>query len=356
MRTSSRPVAPVALTTAVGVHATALGPLVLAATDDALVLCAFDPPEAAAERARRAGLHPVEEAEGTAAQRRVLDEARTQLDAYLSGGRRDFTVPADLRLATPFSRRTVSILEEFVPYGRTTTYARLAEASTGRGPPGRSGRRWGPTRCAWSSRATGSSAPPAASVGTRAAWRPSDSSSTSKRRPARRCDRWTPTGISALLRAVGVRPRPRLPIRRVEHMSTLEISRLSGSCRTGPPSAASPADDIRRPVGSGLPSSGASASARPPPNGARRGRLPSPRRRSVGDAHGSSDSVTGSGEEGRGFPVGEGVGRGQVVRPGRGRQEFRPLVAVRRTGGPAEAGSGSAVLRRCQAFAPLVHQ
>ncbi|MCP9958556.1 MULTISPECIES: methylated-DNA--[protein]-cysteine S-methyltransferase [Streptomyces] len=128
MRTSSRPVAPVALTTAVGVHATALGPLVLAATDDALVLCAFDPPEAAAERARRAGLHPVEEAEGTAAQRRVLDEARTQLDAYLSGGRRDFTVPADLRLATPFSRRTVSILEEFVPYGRTTTYARLAEA------------------------------------------------------------------------------------------------------------------------------------------------------------------------------------------------------------------------------------
>ncbi|URM91020.1 methylated-DNA--[protein]-cysteine S-methyltransferase [Streptomyces sp. MRC013] len=125
MRTDGHPAAP---TAAVAVHATVLGPLVLAATDEALVLCAFDPPEAGAGRARRAGLHPVEEAEATAAQRRVLDEARTQLGAYLHGKRRDFTVPVDLRLATPFSRRTVSILGEFVPYGRTTTYARLAEA------------------------------------------------------------------------------------------------------------------------------------------------------------------------------------------------------------------------------------
>ncbi|MCQ0023159.1 methylated-DNA--[protein]-cysteine S-methyltransferase [Streptomyces somaliensis DSM 40738] len=124
MPTSIRPVP---LTAAVAVHATALGPLTLAATDEALVLCAFAPPETGVGRARRADLHPVEETEATAAQRRVLDGARTQLDAYLGGRRRDFTVPTDLRLATPFSRRTVSILEEFVPYGRTTTYARLAE-------------------------------------------------------------------------------------------------------------------------------------------------------------------------------------------------------------------------------------
>jgi methylated-DNA-[protein]-cysteine S-methyltransferase len=131
MRTSSTKTTdsrPAAVTAAVAVHTTPLGPLVLAATDEALVLCCFGPPEAAAERAGRAGTHTVDEGEATAAQRRVLDEARTQLDTYLSGGRRDFTVPMDLRLATPFSRRTVSALGEFVPYGRTATYARLAEA------------------------------------------------------------------------------------------------------------------------------------------------------------------------------------------------------------------------------------
>ncbi|MDT9685316.1 methylated-DNA--[protein]-cysteine S-methyltransferase [Streptomyces sp. TRM76323] len=132
MRTTSYPATATAatatVTAAVAVHATPLGPLVLAATGEALVLCCFDPPEAAVERARRSGLPTTEEGEATAAQRRVLDEARTQLDAYLSGGRRDFTMPMDLRLATPFSRRAVSILGEFVPYGRTATYARLAEA------------------------------------------------------------------------------------------------------------------------------------------------------------------------------------------------------------------------------------
>ncbi|WP_262387253.1 methylated-DNA--[protein]-cysteine S-methyltransferase [Streptomyces sp. TRM49041] len=109
-------------------HATPLGPLVLAATDDALVLCRFGTPEAAGERLGRAGLRTVGEREAGAARRRVLDETRDQLDAYLSGRRRDFTVPVDLRLATPFSRRTVLALRDLVPYGRTSTYSRLAEA------------------------------------------------------------------------------------------------------------------------------------------------------------------------------------------------------------------------------------
>lgn len=59
---------------------------------------------------------------------KVLDEAREQIDAYLAGTRRDFTVATDLRLATPFSRRTNLMLAEFVPYGSTATYADLARA------------------------------------------------------------------------------------------------------------------------------------------------------------------------------------------------------------------------------------
>ncbi|MEU6386591.1 methylated-DNA--[protein]-cysteine S-methyltransferase [Streptomyces bauhiniae] len=125
MRTNNQPAT---ATVAVTVHATPLGPLVLAATDDALVLCCYGTIEAAEERIGKSGLPRVTEDEAAPAQRKVLDEARTQIDAYLSGRRRDFTVPMDLRLATPFSRRTVLALDEFVPYGRTANYAQLAEA------------------------------------------------------------------------------------------------------------------------------------------------------------------------------------------------------------------------------------
>ncbi|MER6199572.1 methylated-DNA--[protein]-cysteine S-methyltransferase [Streptomyces sp. NPDC001586] len=115
----------------VAFHATRLGSLVLAATDDALVLCCYGTAETAAERLGRAGLAPVEPGEAGEAGApglKVLDEARAQIDEYLSGGRREFTVPVDLRLATPFSRRTNLALAEFVPYGRTATYGQLAEA------------------------------------------------------------------------------------------------------------------------------------------------------------------------------------------------------------------------------------
>ncbi|WP_405788003.1 methylated-DNA--[protein]-cysteine S-methyltransferase [Streptomyces sp. NBC_01367] len=112
----------------VAVHPTPLGPLVLAATDDALVLCCYGTTEEAAERLGRAGLRPAGPGEAGAPGQKVLDEAREQIDAYLAGTRRDFTVATDLRLATPFSRRTNLMLAEFVPYGRTATYAELARA------------------------------------------------------------------------------------------------------------------------------------------------------------------------------------------------------------------------------------
>lgn len=112
----------------VAVHDTPLGPLVLAATDEALVLCCYGTAATAAGRLRRNGLCPAEPGEAGAPGNKVLGEARSQIDAYLSGRRRDVTVPVDMRLATPFSRRTNLLLAEFVPYGRTATYAQLAQA------------------------------------------------------------------------------------------------------------------------------------------------------------------------------------------------------------------------------------
>ncbi|MEV4338291.1 methylated-DNA--[protein]-cysteine S-methyltransferase [Streptomyces sp. NPDC049590] len=115
-------------TAVVTTHPTPLGPLVLGATADALVLCCYGAVEDAVARLTRGGLRAVEEERADPAQLKVLAETRDQLDAYLTGARRDFTLPVDLRLATPFSRQTVMALDAFVPYGRTATYAGLAEA------------------------------------------------------------------------------------------------------------------------------------------------------------------------------------------------------------------------------------
>lgn len=106
-------------------HPTPLGTLTLAATDEALVYCAFGAPEDLGPRlAALPSAAPAAEGPGAGA---VLDEARAQLDAYLDGRLREFSLPLDLRLATPFSRETVSALAGFVPYGTTGTYGGLAE-------------------------------------------------------------------------------------------------------------------------------------------------------------------------------------------------------------------------------------
>ncbi|MGW3355407.1 methylated-DNA--[protein]-cysteine S-methyltransferase [Streptomyces bungoensis] len=115
-------------TAALASHPTPLGPLALAATDDALVLCAFDDREKAAARITRGGLTLVDADAAAPAQQRIIEEAGRQLDAYLGGRSRTFTVPMDLRLATPFSRTTVERLDELLPYGVTGTYAELAAA------------------------------------------------------------------------------------------------------------------------------------------------------------------------------------------------------------------------------------
>ncbi|MEU8585888.1 methylated-DNA--[protein]-cysteine S-methyltransferase [Streptomyces sp. NPDC048664] len=115
-------------TAALATHRSPLGPLTLAATDDALVLCVFDDREKARARLTRGGLTAVDADAAGPAQLRILEEAARQLDAYLGGRSRTFTVPVDLRLATPFSRTTVERLDGLLPYGVTGTYAELAAA------------------------------------------------------------------------------------------------------------------------------------------------------------------------------------------------------------------------------------
>jgi methylated-DNA-[protein]-cysteine S-methyltransferase len=59
-------------------------------------------------------------------QPRALDQARRELDAYLSGERRAFDLPTALVLATPFQRIVLGSLPHAVAYGQRTTYGALA--------------------------------------------------------------------------------------------------------------------------------------------------------------------------------------------------------------------------------------
>lgn len=59
-------------------------------------------------------------------QPRALDHARRALDAYLSGRLKEFDLPTDLVLATPFQRIVLGHLTTAVAYGQRTTYGALA--------------------------------------------------------------------------------------------------------------------------------------------------------------------------------------------------------------------------------------
>ncbi len=59
-------------------------------------------------------------------QPQALDEARRELDAYLSGERKEFGLPTDLILATPFQRIVLGHLAGAAAYGHRTTYGALA--------------------------------------------------------------------------------------------------------------------------------------------------------------------------------------------------------------------------------------
>lgn len=59
---------------------------------------------------------------------RELDEARRELEAFLSGRSHRFTLRTDLALATPFQRVVLPRLAATVGYGHRATYGELARA------------------------------------------------------------------------------------------------------------------------------------------------------------------------------------------------------------------------------------
>jgi methylated-DNA-[protein]-cysteine S-methyltransferase len=103
-------------------HRTAIGVLELVATDQHLVHCAFVP--ASTDGLWRAGLAAPSPVSGHP----LLTAAVQQLDGYLAGDLREFTLPLDLRLATAFGRQVLAALDT-VGYGRTATYGELARAA-----------------------------------------------------------------------------------------------------------------------------------------------------------------------------------------------------------------------------------
>ncbi|KIA64492.1 methylated-DNA--[protein]-cysteine S-methyltransferase [Nocardia vulneris] len=108
-------------TTARIVHASVLGNLRLAAGTAGLTRVEFtDAPDAAPT------------AENSCALEYLLAAVR-QIDAYLAGTRREFTVPLDRSALSAFDRDVLSALEAGTPYGHTTTYGALAR-TLGRGP------------------------------------------------------------------------------------------------------------------------------------------------------------------------------------------------------------------------------
>ena len=91
------------------VHDTRIGPLHLDASDDGLTLVGFTEPTASSGTGPRA----------------VLDLARREIDAYLDGTLRAFTVPVDLAALPEAHRRVLRGLDD-VGWGATITYGDLA--------------------------------------------------------------------------------------------------------------------------------------------------------------------------------------------------------------------------------------
>lgn len=112
------------------VQDTPVGRLLLAARADGTALAsAFTPTDADVDRvlARLARWVSPRVLRGG----RGLDLLRRELDSYLAGGLRQFTVPVDLALASAFQREVLPTLAATVGFGQRTTYGALA-AATGR--------------------------------------------------------------------------------------------------------------------------------------------------------------------------------------------------------------------------------
>ncbi|GII77671.1 methylated-DNA--protein-cysteine methyltransferase [Sphaerisporangium rufum] len=105
---------------AFGTTETPAGPLALAVTARGIAACSLQNEHVVFARVTR------EIGSFIGPDPRRLDPVRRELDAYFAGRLRAFTVPVDLRLATPFAR-TVLQMTMSVPYGSVTTHQDIAQ-------------------------------------------------------------------------------------------------------------------------------------------------------------------------------------------------------------------------------------
>lgn len=130
-----------------------IGPLLVAATEEGLVLVVFRAGEETAARAvaavgRRLGCAPVEDAAR-------LAPVTAQLDGYFAGTLKDFDLPLDWSLITGFQRRVLRELAEGCRTARWSAIRTWPTGSASRTRPARWAVRWAPIRCPWWCRATG---------------------------------------------------------------------------------------------------------------------------------------------------------------------------------------------------------
>jgi methylated-DNA-[protein]-cysteine S-methyltransferase len=99
-------------------QSSSVGELLIGVSSEGLCLIHWDDPSGALARLRL-NFESVE---------RVgpIGPVQSQLDEYLAGQRRSFTLPLDLSLASPFGRRVLGQLSK-VPFGELTTYGTLAK-------------------------------------------------------------------------------------------------------------------------------------------------------------------------------------------------------------------------------------
>jgi methylated-DNA-[protein]-cysteine S-methyltransferase len=99
-----------------------LGPLVLVATGEGLVMLSYRSAEETVEEVARRISPRVLQAP------RRLDGVRRELDEYFAGERRRFDVAVDHSLLGPFARKVLRRTAR-IPYGEVSTYAAMAAAA-----------------------------------------------------------------------------------------------------------------------------------------------------------------------------------------------------------------------------------
>jgi methylated-DNA-[protein]-cysteine S-methyltransferase len=102
-------------------HDSPVGTLVLAATEQGLVMISYRDADAALDELA------TKVSPRVLTLPRRLDGARRQLDAYFAGTLRAFDLDLDMRLMTPFQSLVLGAVRE-VPFGEVATYQQVARA------------------------------------------------------------------------------------------------------------------------------------------------------------------------------------------------------------------------------------